>query len=121
MSITASVGDIIEERVRDEVRRSGVDPIRDRRAVRRIVDEEVSAHLAELADLESETPEDLEGLARQIHDRVAGFGPLQPFFDDPEVEEIYVDEPLGVVGEVRIEHEMSAGLRDRHWCDCLRD
>ena len=93
MSITASVGDIIEERVRDEVRRSGVDPIRDRRAVRRIVDEEVSAHLAELADLESETPEDLEGLARQIHDRVAGFGPLQPFFDDPEVEEIWINEP----------------------------
>ena len=93
MNITASVGDIIEERVRDEVRRSGVDPIRDRRAVRRIVDEEVSAHLAELADLESETPEDLEGLARQIHDRVAGFGPLQPFFDDPEVEEIWINEP----------------------------
>ena len=93
MEITASVGDVIEERVRDEVRRSGVDPIRDRRAVRRIVDEELSAHLAELAGLESEIPDDLEGLARLVHDRVAGFGPLQPFFDDPEVEEIWINEP----------------------------
>lgn len=89
----ASVGDLIEERVRDEVRRSGVDPIRNRQAVRRIVDEAVAAQLAELAGRESETPHDVDALARQVHDRVAGFGPLQPFFDDPDVEEIWINEP----------------------------
>ncbi len=93
MEATANVHDIIEERVRDEVRRCGVDPIRDRRAVRRIVDDAVTDHLVELAELESELPDDVDGLIRHVHDRVAGFGPLQPFFDDPEVEEIWINEP----------------------------
>ncbi len=31
--------------------------------------------------------------ARQVYDAVAGFGPLQPYLDDAEIEEIWINEP----------------------------
>jgi pilus assembly protein CpaF len=33
---------------------------------------------------------DPEGVARDVLDRVAGYGPLQRWLDDPEVEEICI-------------------------------
>jgi Flp pilus assembly CpaF family ATPase len=32
-------------------------------------------------------------VVRDVLDRVAGFGPLQRYLDDPEIEEIWVNEP----------------------------
>ena len=32
-------------------------------------------------------------IVRDVLDRVAGFGPLQRYLDDPEIEEIWVNEP----------------------------
>ena len=83
----------VELEVRELVRRSGVDPVREGPTVRRLVDQVVndyderslSGGLPVLADL---------GLAaRQVWDAVAGFGPLQRYLDDPSVEEIWVNEP----------------------------
>ena len=36
---------------------------------------------------------DPESVVRDVLDRVAGFGPLQRYLDDPEIEEIWVNEP----------------------------
>src|ERR687894_1593562 len=36
---------------------------------------------------------DAESVVRDVLDRVAGFGPLQRYLEDPEVEEIWVNEP----------------------------
>ena len=36
---------------------------------------------------------DAESVVRDVLDRVAGFGPLQRYLDDPEIEEIWVNEP----------------------------
>jgi pilus assembly protein CpaF len=33
---------------------------------------------------------------RDVLDRIAGYGPLQRWLDDPEVEEIWVNEPMKV-------------------------
>jgi pilus assembly protein CpaF len=38
-------------------------------------------------------PGDADALAREVHRSVAGFGPLQRLFDDPEVEEVWLNEP----------------------------
>jgi len=45
--------------------------------------------------LTSEMPPlaDRRGIARQVYDAVAGFGPLQAYLDDPSVEEVWVNEP----------------------------
>lgn len=88
--------DIIDAEVRDEVRRRGLDPLTQRQVVRGIVDDVVAAYdersmvqdLPRLAD-----PGDI---TRAVVDSVAGFGPLQPYFDDPSVEEIWINEPAKV-------------------------
>ena len=85
--------DALDADVREEVRRQGVDPLTDVAAVRRFAQTAVRAH-----DQRS-----LSGIVRPIDDpdhavdelvaRVAGFGPLQPYLDDPTVEEIWINEP----------------------------
>jgi pilus assembly protein CpaF len=32
-------------------------------------------------------------LVKRVLDAVVGFGPLQPYLDDPEVEEVWINEP----------------------------
>jgi pilus assembly protein CpaF len=84
---------IVEERVREIVRRSGVDPIRDRRGVAKIVEDAVEAYITECVVTDQPRPTNTSDLARDVHDLVAGFGPLQRYFDDPTVEEVWINEP----------------------------
>ena len=37
---------------------------------------------------------DPESVVRDVLDRVAGFGPLQRYLDDPEIEKIWANGPL---------------------------
>ena len=85
--------DTVEAEVRELVRRRGLDPVEDRLAVRRLVDE-VVAEYDERA-LTSTLPPlpDARSAARSVYDAVAGYGPLQRHLDDPEVEEIWVNSP----------------------------
>jgi pilus assembly protein CpaF len=82
---------MVEREVRELVRRRGLDPARDGAAVRRLV-AEVAADYDERA-LGSTLPPLPEEASRHVYDSVAGFGPLQRHLDDPEVEEIWVNEP----------------------------
>ena len=84
--------DTVEAEVRELVRRRGLDPVEDRLAVRRLVDE-VVAEYDERA-LTSTLPPLVDALstARSVYDAVAGYGPLQRHLDDPDVEEIWVKE-----------------------------
>ena len=75
------------------MRRRGLDPIEDRAAMRRLVDEVVSDY-DERALTSSLPPlSDARSAARAVYDAVAGFGPLQRHLDDPTVEEIWINEP----------------------------
>jgi len=88
-----AAAEVIESEVRELVRRRGVDPIREPDRVRLIVDD-VIADYGDRA-LSSSLPPvgDERQVARAVLDAVAGFGPLQRWFDDPEVEEIWINEP----------------------------
>lgn len=87
---------IIEDEVRETIRRRGLDPARALSDVRRIVEEAVRDYdersllgvLPRLGQLEEAT--------RLVYDAVAGFGPLQPLLDDAEVEEIWINSPTEV-------------------------
>jgi pilus assembly protein CpaF len=85
---------IVEEEVRELVRRRGLDPGNgDGVAVRQLIDEVVIDY-AERRLVASMPPLDDAGqVAKAVADRVIGMGPLQPFFDDPDVEEIWINEP----------------------------
>jgi pilus assembly protein CpaF len=85
--------DVVEAEVRELVRRRGLDPVADRAAVRRLVDEVVSDY-DERSLVSSLTPlPDSRSAARAVYDAVAGFGPLQRHLDDRDVEEIWVNGP----------------------------
>jgi pilus assembly protein CpaF len=83
----------VELEVRELVRRSGVDPVRDGAAVRRLVDDVLSDYDERCLSGGLPALPDLGIAARQVWDTVAGFGPLQRYLDDPGVEEIWINEP----------------------------
>ncbi|HEU4491948.1 MAG TPA: ATPase, T2SS/T4P/T4SS family, partial [Jiangellales bacterium] len=87
---------IIDAEVRDIVRNQGLDPAAEPAAVRRIVEEVVGAY--DLRSLSTALPPlgDAGATARSVYDAVAGYGPLQPYLDDPAVEEIWINEPSRV-------------------------
>lgn len=84
---------VVEQEVRELVRRRGLDPTTDGAGVRRLVDEVIADY--DERSLTSQLPPlaDRRGMARMVYDAVAGFGPLQAYLDDPAVEEIWVNEP----------------------------
>ena len=85
---------IVEVEVRELVRRRGLDPGNgDASAVRQLIDE-VVADYDERRLVASMPPlADAGQVAKAVADRVIGMGPLQPYFEDPEVEEIWINEP----------------------------
>ncbi|GAB3682564.1 CpaF family protein [Angustibacter aerolatus] len=85
--------EVIEHEVRELVRRSGVDPLRERPAVAVLVEEVIGDYTDRALAGGLPRLEDDRAAARQVLDAVAGLGPLQPLLDDPEVEEIWVNEP----------------------------
>lgn len=87
-----SVQEAIEVDVRDAIRREGLDPLRDRDAVERLVRVAVQRYADRGAD-STVGATDLGAVSQQVLDDVAGFGPLQRFFDDPEVEEVWINAP----------------------------
>jgi pilus assembly protein CpaF len=103
----ADLVESLDQRVREAVRREGVDPQRDSSVVRRLAEAVVRAHdersltgvVAPVADADS--------MVGELVARVAGFGPLQPFLDDPTVEEIWINDPSRVFVARRGRHELT--------------
>ncbi|WP_374929851.1 hypothetical protein [Kytococcus sedentarius] len=82
---------VLEERVRDVVRRRELDPDADPAAVREVVAEVVEAHQQSAGAGRASLLADEEGVRRRLVDAVSGLGELQQYLDDPEVEEIWVN------------------------------
>ncbi len=84
--------DVVDGEVRELIQRRGLDPFTDPGPVRGLV-RDVVADYSERS-LTSALPPigDAESVVRDVLDRVAGFGPLQRYLDDPEIEEIWVNE-----------------------------
>ncbi len=85
--------EIVDAEVRELIRRRGFDPAHDPAAVRVLIDDVLSEY--EHRSLSATLPSlgDRGQVARIVHDAVAGFGPLQRFLDDPQVEEVWVNGP----------------------------
>ncbi len=94
VSAVGSAFDHVEAEVRELVRRRGLDPVQDRLAMRRLIDEVVLDY--DERALTSTLPPlpDPRSAAQAVYDAVAGFGPLQRHLDDPEIEEIWFEERL---------------------------
>ncbi len=89
----ASALELIESDVRELVRRRGLDPMSDPDRVRSLVTEVVTEYDDRALGSSLPPVGDARLTARLVLDAVAGFGPLQRYLDDPEVEEIWINEP----------------------------
>ncbi len=84
---------ILEGEVRELVRRRALDPVAEPGAVAALIDEVVAEYLDRASTSALPPLGDRAGVCRAVLDAIAGFGPLQPFLDDPSVEEIWINEP----------------------------
>src|SRR4051794_22213541 len=84
---------IVENEVRELVRRRGIDPIAEAPVVARLVDEVVADYRDRSITAALPPLGDVVATTRSVLDAVAGFGPLQPLLDDETVEEIWINEP----------------------------
>jgi pilus assembly protein CpaF len=89
----ASALQIVEDEVRELVRRRTFDPATDFAATRRLVDDVIGEYLNRAANSALPPIGDPKLAARAVLDAVAGFGPLQPLLDDHTIEEIWINEP----------------------------
>jgi pilus assembly protein CpaF len=113
---------IVEDEVRELVRRRGLDPARQAAEVRRIVEAAVRDYdeRSMLGSLPPLGP--LDEATRRVFDAVAGLGPLQPLLDDPTVEEIWINSPSEIycsrggtseLTSIRLEAEQVRALVER--------
>jgi len=108
----------VESEVRELIRRSGLDPVRDVRQLDRLVRDAVADYDERSLHGGLPTLPDIEDAVKAVVDAVAGFGPLQQYFDDPEVEEIWINEPTkvfvarGGVAELTTTFLTADGVRD---------
>jgi pilus assembly protein CpaF len=93
MSMERSIT-IVEEEVRELVRRRGVDPAREGSiGVGTLVDEVLTDYERRSQSTNLPRVNDRASVRAAVLNRVAGLGPLQPFMDDPDVEEIWINGP----------------------------
>ncbi|AEI12823.1 MULTISPECIES: CpaF family protein [Cellulomonas] len=101
---------ILEREVRELIRRRGIDPVRDRTGVTALVDDALADYDAR--SVLGAVPPLPDGAAahKAVLDAVAGFGPLQRYLDDPEVEEIWINTPTQVFVARRGEAELTTTI-----------
>ena len=99
--------ELLDQQVRALVRREGVDPQRDAPIVRRIAEGVVRDHdERSLTGVVAPVP-DIDAVVGELVARVSGFGPLQPFLDDPTVEEVWINDPSRVFIARNGRHELT--------------
>lgn len=105
-----SATDVVErldQLVRERVRSEAVDPQGDARRVRTIAEAVVRDHDQRSLTGVVAPLTDPDAIVGELVARVSGFGPLQPFLDDEEIEEIWVNEPSRVFVARRGRHELT--------------
>ena len=87
---------LVESDVREVIRRTGLDPVRRPSDLERLVREAIADY--DERSLIGGLPRlsDRDDALKSVIDAVAGFGALQKYFDDPQVEEIWINSPSAV-------------------------
>ncbi|WP_101523806.1 CpaF family protein [Nocardioides houyundeii] len=99
--------ELLDGQLRLAVRQEGVDPQRDVEVVRGLAERLVREHdERSLTGVVAPVAEP-DALVGELVARVAGFGPLQQFLDDPDVEEIWINDPSRVFVARHGRHELT--------------
>jgi len=103
----------LDARVRELVRRDGVDPQAEVALVRRIAEDTVRAHDERSLTGQVAPVPDPQAMIGELVARISGFGPLQPYLDDDSVEEIWINEPSQVFVARNGRHELTTTVLTR--------
>ncbi|GGD15459.1 CpaF family protein [Nocardioides daphniae] len=103
----------LDAALRDAVRREGVDPQRESDVVRRLARQVVRDHDDRSLSGAGAPVEDPVAVVDELVAGVAGFGPLQVLLDDPDVEEIWINDPSRVFVARHGRHELTDVLLDK--------
>ena len=87
---------VITESVRERVRRDGADLGLDSTLAERYVRDEVRAYSERALGGSVPLVSDEDQAAREVIAAITGFGVLQPYLDDPTVEEIWINSRYGL-------------------------
>jgi pilus assembly protein CpaF len=91
MAVSERVRELVEQQVRTAIRNDGLDPLTQPDRFRAVVEQcAMDAWITHGATSEEGDP---AFVAREVMQVFAGFGALQEFFEDPTVEEIWLNEP----------------------------
>lgn len=104
------VTELLDARVREGVRRAGIDPQTDPLRVRELAEEVVAAYDARSLTGAVAPLADPAAAVAEILARVSGFGPLQPYLDDPTIEEIWINDPSRVFIARQGRHELTTTI-----------
>ncbi|WAB80791.1 hypothetical protein OVN18_09455 [Microcella daejeonensis] len=92
----------ITDRVRERVRAERLDLRRDPEGAERLIREELRRYAERsLSGILPRIPDEAAAFG-QVLAGLTGYGPLQPYFDDPTVEEIWINRPDGSVAIVDV-------------------
>lgn len=91
--VVSSPSAAVAETVRELLRAEGVDPSRDRGTAERTARAAVRRHNDAALARGHATIDDEDACVREVLATVAGYGPLQPYLDDPTVEEVWLNAP----------------------------
>jgi pilus assembly protein CpaF len=111
MSLMTSTDEAIrpdlDAALRERVRHEGLDPQRDVTSVRRLAARVVREHDERSLTGAVLPVADPDAVVESLVADLAGFGPLQPYLDDPGVEEIWINEPSRVFVAREGRHELT--------------
>lgn len=88
--------ELLEDDVRELIRARRLDPDRDGLEVRALIGEVLDDYDDRALLAGASQVGDRESAQRHLLEAVTGFGPLQPYLDDPSIEEIWINEPSKV-------------------------
>lgn len=111
--VSADLLDALDAEVRDRIREAGLDPQREGGRVRRLAEEAVARHDARTLVGRLAPVPDAEAVVAELIARVAGFGALQRYLDDPEVEEVWINDPSRVFVARAGRHELTTTVLSR--------
>jgi len=84
---------VVAERVRERLRAERSDPARDPEFAAQVARAEVQRHNDFALARGLQPVDDESACVREVLAAVAGYGPLQPYLDDPTVEEVWINAP----------------------------
>lgn len=99
-------------RVRDRLRTDAVDPVRDREAATQVVRDIVHDHERRSLAGRGDVIDEPDVMVDELVADISGLGPLQPYLDDPQVEEIWINAPDRVFIARHGRHELTSTVLD---------